>query len=246
MSYCPGGVASKILTPGSKIDWKLETVAELVPEDIPSTIKSFLDSITVVYPKEKDGFPTPIMRVGLCTEYRVKELYGKTAWTVGCKGSRYMLELSLCEKLPKPHLADQQDQAQVGLTILNSTWEEALKTPAIKGGPRDLGTNWDRLFNPSNTTRGTHGDGIDVFLKLVGHVLTLWDRAHVEASQLMSSRRVTESELPVASPSRPELSQQSGPVDLLSGEDAAYGHNKSNSLFVVSDNQSEEDLIIFD
>ena len=239
-----------MLTFGSDIDWKLETVPELAPEEIPSTIKSFLEGVTVVHSKEHGGFPTPIIRSGLSKEYRVKQLFGKTAWTVGCKGTRYMLELSLYHKFSKPRLAEEPlDQALMGVSILNSNWEEALRSPAIAGGLRDLGANWDRLFRPS-TGRGAQGDGIDIFLGLVDRVLNLWDRAKGDAVRAAALRPAAENASYTVPSSYPEppttlKKQQSSPVDLLSGQNTTESHD-SDHLAAVSDNQAEVDLLMFD
>lgn len=240
----------QILTFGSDIDWNLETVPELVPGEIPSTIKSFVEGVTVVYSKERGDFPTPIIRTGLSKEHRVKQLFGKTAWTVGCKGTRYMLELSLYHKFSKSRLAEEpQDQALMGVSILNSDWEEALKSPAIAGGVRDPGGNWGRLFRP-NTGSGAHGDGIDPFLELVGRILNLWDRANGDVARVAAPRPAVGNASPTVPPSHPEppttmKKQQSSPVDLLSGQSTTESH-RSYHLAAVSGSQAEVDLLIFD
>ncbi|KJR82612.1 uncharacterized protein SPSK_03161 [Sporothrix schenckii 1099-18] len=241
-----GKAGLTIACPNRDIDWKLETIQELLPGEIPSTIKAFLESVTVVDHKEQDGFPMPVFRPGLSKENRVKQLIGKTAWTVGYKGTRYMLELCLYHKISTSHMGEApNDQGQVGMSILNSGWEETLKSPATEGGPRDLGANWDRIFRPRNG-RGTPESGIESFLKLVDRVLVLWHRANGDATRSVASQPITESAEYAVRTSQPDPLPKSSSVDLVTGHNIS-GNRISSHLFAVSNNQEEEvDLLIFD
>lgn len=201
-------------------------------------IKAFLEGVSIVHSPNHGDFPVPVVRTGLINDHRVKQLYGKTAWSVGCKGTQYTLELGFYHKFPRSDTKE-NNPVSMGISISNGAWEEILKSPTSIGTPRDLGVSGDKLFRPDS-----EGDGVIGFLKLINKILALWDRT-------ADSTSIVKHTPPLDTPSQcnlpvPILSQRINSTDLLSGRCVTPAPPSSECPAGVSDSQPGEDLIVFD
>ncbi|EPE04700.1 hypothetical protein F503_06249 [Ophiostoma piceae UAMH 11346] len=158
-----------VACPDQWLDWRLETFPEIKLEDIPRTVKDMMESISVTYPKLDEDFPIPAIPAPMFTTHRIKQVYGKTSWTVGCRGSRYLLELCRFHKFPRAGRVEGCN-VSTGITISNASWEDALKAPVASGVCRDLDASWSQVFPPRRKR-----DGVTDLIKNMQSILLSCD-----------------------------------------------------------------------
>lgn len=158
---------SRLTACGRHLDWNMRFLQELGLADVSPRIRALADNIVVKYPTEDDDFAAPSICQNLVLSNRVKRVVGKKSWTVGCKGTRYMLELALCREWPLSSDKNTHEWS-TGISVHCDDWDEALDQKPGSVKPRDLGQNFSALFAPAETR-----DGIIDFLSVVEGISVL-------------------------------------------------------------------------
>lgn len=213
---------------------------EIKPEDVPSTVADMMENISVTYPKCDDDFPVPDIPVEMFKMHRIKRVYGKTSWTVGCRGSRYLLELCRFHRFPRMGRSESYS-VSTGISISSASWTDAFKAPPARGKCRDLDASWSQVFRPRRNR-----DGITDFLNFMQSMLILWGEVFASAAAVVAP----EAQQPNESLFKPDPDSQD-PAEEASSVQRASPAQTVKSTQVPCHGQdvlqeSEEDLISFD
>lgn len=209
---------------------------EIDAKDIPPVIKSIASNIKVQSLTSGGNFPMPAFTANFTQASRVKQITGRMTWTVGCKGTRYKMELALSREWMAPKDTNMSAWS-TGIALRCDSWDEILGQKNWSRQARPLGKGLERLFAPGETE-----NGVDDLLAVAKEVLAL-------SESVLSTNDGEEDKAMVRLPSTGPLQHRDRKVvsvDELAKLLASMPKKATKKPLPASRVQVDEDLIVFD